>query len=183
VQTVGSPMSTCRVVAYLALLVAYTAAQAASDTGPGLGQALSEEEAAAISLTITPDGGGLPEGSGSARAGESIYRARCLACHGSVGTQGINDRLAGGHGTLTSARLVKTVGSYWPYATTVFDYVRRAMPYDSPGSLSDDETYAVTAYVLFLNDIVGRDAILNASTLPGVTMPNAGNFVWAVPVR
>ena len=94
------------------------------------------------------------------------------------GTGGVNDVLAGGHGSLTGPQPQKTVGSYWPYATTVFDYVRRAMPFQSPGSLSSDELYAVTAYLLFVNDIIAEDAEMSAESLPQVKMPNRDNFVW-----
>ena len=92
---------------------------------------------------------------------------------------GVNDTLVGGHGTLTSDRPQKTIGSYWPYATTLFDYVRRAMPYQTPGSLENNELYAVTAYLLHLNGIIEEDKILNAETLPEIEMPNRDNFVWA----
>ena len=126
-----------------------------------------------------PDGEGLPTGSGTAKTGTSVYLANCMACHGEKGTGGINDTLVGGHGSLTSNRPQKTIGSYWPYATTLFDYVRRAMPYQTPGSLTNDEIYAVTAYLLYLNDIIDQDKELNAETLPEVKMPNRDNFVWA----
>lgn len=145
---------------------------------PGLGKELTAEQLAAVDFTIMPDGDGLPEGSGNAVAGREVYNQHCLACHGENGSGGVNDVLAGGHGSLTSPRPQKTVGSYWPYATTVFDYIRRAMPFQTPDSLSNDETYAVTAYVLFVNDIIAEDAEMNADTLPQVKMPNRDNFVW-----
>jgi hypothetical protein len=147
--------------------------------GPSLGVPLSAEEVAEADITIMPDGEGLPAGSGNAKTGKSIYVANCLACHGKQGTGGINDPLVGGHGTLTSDRPQRTVGSYWPYATTLFDYVRRAMPYQAPGSLTNDEVYAVTAYLLYLNGIIGEDETLGAESLRRVKMPNRDNFVWA----
>ncbi len=151
---------------------------ALADDGPGLGQELTAAELAAVDFTIMPDGNGLPPGSGNAASGRDIYIRNCLACHGENGTGGVNDVLSGGHGSLTGPQPQKTVGSFWPYATTVFDYVRRAMPYHTPGSLSSDELYAVTAYLLFLNDIIAEDAEMNAALLPQVKMPNRDNFVW-----
>jgi cytochrome c len=147
--------------------------------GPSLGVPLSAEEVAEADITIMPNGEGLPAGSGNADTGKSIYAASCLACHGKKGAGGINDTLVGGHGTLTSDRPQKTIGSYWPYATTLFDYIRRAMPYQAPGSLTDDELYAVTAYLLYLNGIIGEEEALNADSLRRVKMPNRDNFVWA----
>jgi len=107
-----------------------------------------------------------------------VYQQYCFACHGERGSNGVNDALAGGHGSLTSDQPQKTVGSYWPYATTVFDYVRRAMPLTSPGLLSNDELYAVTAYLLFINDIVDESHEIDAESLPAVKMPNRDNFTW-----
>ncbi|RLA35050.1 MAG: cytochrome c [Gammaproteobacteria bacterium] len=145
---------------------------------PGLGKAISMEELAKVDYTVLPNGYGLPEGSGNAENGAVVYAQNCLACHGEDGTDGLNDRLVGGLGSLTTDKPVKTVGSYWPYATTLFDYVRRAMPYQAPGSLTNNQVYAVTAYILFLNGIVEEDAQLNAQTLPNVKMPNRDNVVW-----
>ena len=147
---------------------------------PQLGRPLTDAEVVAVDFSVMPDGAGLPPGSGDAVQGELVYRQHCLACHGERGRDGINDRLAGGAGSLTSAAPVKTVGSYWPYATTLFDYIRRAMPYQSPGVLTDDQLYAVTAYVLHLNDILARDEVLDAERLPALEMPNRGGFVWAI---
>ncbi|MCZ6620165.1 MAG: cytochrome c [Gammaproteobacteria bacterium] len=161
----------------LLYLTAGTTLQAGE--GPSLGTPLSAGEVAAADITVMPDGEGLPTGSGTAKTGTSVYLANCMACHGEKGTGGINDTLVGGHGSLTSDRPQKTIGSFWPYATTLFDYVRRAMPYQTPGSLANDEIYAVTAYLLYLNDIIDQDKELNAETLPEVKMPNHDNFVWA----
>ena len=146
--------------------------------GPALGEAVSAEELAMADYTVLPDGNGLPAGAGNAEMGATVYKQNCLACHGEGGTDGLNDRLVGGHGSLTSDSPVKTVGSFWPYATTLFDYVRRAMPFQTPGSLTNDEIYSVTAYILFLNGVVEEDAEMNAKTLPSVIMPNRDNFVW-----
>lgn len=146
---------------------------------PQLGESVAAETVTELDYVVLPDGSGLPEGSGTAATGAEVYATHCLACHGDRGQDGINDRLAGGHGSIGAQVPVKTVGSYWPYATTVFDYVRRAMPYQSPGSLTADEVYSLTAYLLFINDIVAENERLDARTLPAVRMPNRDNFVWA----
>src|SRR5512134_1568350 len=150
---------------------------AAAQEGPGLGVPATPEQVAGWDVSIGPDGAGLPPGSGTAAAGKVVYDAKCLACHGVDGAGQPNDRLVGGEGTLREAAPVRTIGSYWPYATTVFDYVRRAMPYMQPHSLTDDEVYAVTAYLLQLNGLIGAGDEMNARTLPAVRMPNVGNFV------
>jgi cytochrome c len=146
---------------------------------PGLGQPVGHDAVGAVDFTIMPDGEGLPGGRGDATIGAGLYRQYCLACHGEGGTGGVNDVLVGGHGSLASDRPIKTIGSYWPYATTLFDYIRRAMPYQSPGILSDDQVYSLTAYLLFLNDVIDEDMELDAQTLPAVEMPNRDNFDWA----
>jgi len=143
-----------------------------------IGRPATPAEIAARDITVLPTGVGLPPGRGSAPAGRDLYAARCAACHGLRGEgQGEAPPLAGGQGSLTSREPKPTVGSYWPYATTVWDYIRRAMPYDHPGSLTPDEVYAITAYVLSLNGIVADDAILDAASLPAVRMPNRDGFV------
>jgi S-disulfanyl-L-cysteine oxidoreductase SoxD len=155
------------------------AAAAHAQEGPGLGVPATPEQVAAWAISIEPDGTGLPAGSGTVAEGETVYRQKCQACHGDNGMGQPNDRLAGGQGTLTSAAPVRTIGSYWPYATTLFDYVRRAMPFVQPQSLTNDEVYAVTAYLLHLNGIVAADATMDARTLPRVVMPNRDGFVPA----
>ena len=154
------------------------ATQAVAQDSPGLGEPVDRDFLQAVDFTVLPDGDGLPEGSGTAVGGGDVYRQHCLACHGEGGTGGTNDPLVGGQGTLATDSPRKTVGSFWPYATTVFDYVRRAMPLQAPGSLSDDEVYAVTAYILFLNGIVEEDEIIDARSLPQVRMPNRDGFTW-----
>src|ERR1700758_5387218 len=122
---------------------------AALAEGPDLGRPATPEEIAVWDISIGPDGAGLPPGSGTPLQGEAVYAAKCLACHGEKGSGKPNDQLVGGLGTLPGDQpAVKTVGSYWPYATTLFDYVRRAMPLNAPRSLTDDEVYAVSAYIL-----------------------------------
>jgi len=174
--TERSLLSCLAAAAVLSNLLAPIAAPVAAQEGPRLGVEATPEQVAAWALTVLPDGTGLPPGSGTARAGEAIYAQKCLACHGAEGKDGPNDRLAGGHGSLADAAPVKTVGSYWPYATTVFDYIRRAMPFVQPQSLSADETYALTAYLLYLNGIVAIDDRIDRQSLPAVEMPNAENF-------
>jgi mono/diheme cytochrome c family protein len=154
-------------------------ATAIAQEGPRLGKPADKALVAAWDISIAPDGAGLPPGAGTALEGEGIYRAKCQACHGERGAGQPNDALAGGIGTLTSAAPLKTVGSYWPYATTVFDYLRRAMPLPQPQSLTANETYALTAYLLSLNGIIRPDQEMNAKTLPKVMMPNRGNIVQA----
>lgn len=141
-----------------------------------VGQVTTQSELSSWDIDIGIDGTGLPSGRGSVQEGKAIYDQKCLACHGREGQGKPMDRLAGGQGTLKSDAPVKTIGSYWPHATTVFDYVRRAMPLDKPQSLSADEVYALTAYLLHLNGIVEANAVMNAQTLHKVRMPNAGAF-------
>jgi cytochrome c len=146
----------------------------------GLGREMSAEEVATLDFVIMPDGAGLPPGSGSAATGATVYQQHCVVCHGDEGENGLHDSLAGGRNTISGPMPNKTVGSYWPYATTLFDYIRRAMPYQNPGNLSNDELYALTAYVLYLNGIVAESDTIDASSLPLVKMPNRDNFVWAI---
>lgn len=141
------------------------------------GRPATPDEIALWDIEVRPDGKGLPPGSGTVERGKQVFAENCAACHGDGGVGGIRDRLTGGQGTLTSATPVKTVGSYWPYATTLFDYIHRAMPYQAPGSLSNDDTYAVAAYILSLNGIVPPDGKLDRDSLPKVKMPNRDGFV------
>jgi cytochrome c len=134
-------------------------------------------------VSIPPDGTGLPPGRGTPAQGAVIYAQKCQNCHGEKGGGQPNDRLVGGQGTLASKAPVRTIGSYWPYATTLFDYVRRAMPYTQSHSLTDDEVYAVTAYLLHLNGIIAEMSVMDAVTLPKVRMPNRENFILAYPSR
>jgi cytochrome c len=144
----------------------------------GIGRTAPAELIRRWDITVSPDGRGLPPGQGTARAGQGLYERSCAACHGLQGEgQGDYPPLAEGRGTLATAKPVQTVGSFWPYATTVWDYVHRAMPYQAPGSLKPDEVYALTAYILYLNKIVKRDEILSRQTLPSVKMPNRDGFV------
>jgi mono/diheme cytochrome c family protein len=148
----------------------------------GIGRAATPAEIAAIDIDVGPDGVGLPPGRGTAADGAPLYAARCAACHGKTGKEGPNDVLVGRlpGDAFTFARdpkAPKTIGSYWPYATTVFDYIRRAMPPDKPGSLRDDEVYGLTAYLLSLNELIPADAVIDAASLPKVKMPAHDHFV------
>ena len=156
---------------------------AGTPEGPNLGREATPAQIAGWDISVGPHGVGLPPGKGTAAAGAVVYEQKCQACHGARGAGQPNDRLVGGLGTLASKTPVKTIGSYWPYATTVFDYVRRAMPYIQPQSLTDDEVYALTAYLLNLNGIIGDGDEMNAQTLPKVKMPNQANFIVVYPPR
>jgi mono/diheme cytochrome c family protein len=144
----------------------------------GIGRAPSSDELRAADISIAPDGAGLPAGHGSTREGAALYQSLCAACHGANGEgRGDFPALVGGRGSLGTASPVLTVGSYWPYATTLWDYTRRAMPYLSPGVLSTDQVYALTAFVLQLNAVITADMILTETTLPRVQMPNRDGFI------
>lgn len=142
-----------------------------------IGKPASEQEQKGWDIDVSPSGAGLPAGSGSVAQGGRLYAEKCAACHGAKGEGKPADRLVGGQGTLKAAAPVKTIGSFWPYATTVYDYVYRAMPYNAPQSLSANETYALTAYLLHMNGILGAEASLDAVSLPKVRMPNRDGFV------
>ena len=154
------------------------ASPAFAQQSPNLGKAISVEDLAAWDISIGPDGAGLPPGSGTVKEGEAVFAAKCQACHGEKGAGTPNDRLVGGQGSLPGDKPpVKTVGSYWPYATTLFDYIRRAMPFNETKSLTSDEVYGVVAYLLNLNGVIPESETLNAQSLPKVTMPNREGFV------
>jgi|SRR5579872_1147767 len=165
------------VVGVLALLVGTTIADAGQRYG--FGQPATTAEIAGWDIDVNGlTGAGLPPGSGSVAQGQKIFEAKCAACHGVFGEgAGRYPVLAGGQGSLTADRPVKTVGSYWPYAPTLFDYIRRAMPFTAPQTLSNDEVYAVVAYILNLNNIVPSDAVLDAKSLAAIKMPNRDGFV------
>lgn len=150
---------------------------AAPMRAPNLGRAATPEMIAAMDISIPPSGAGLPAGSGTAAQGAKVYEAKCQTCHGPKAVGKPADPLVGGVGTLASGKAQRTVGSYWPYATTLFDYTRRAMPTTAPLSLTNDEVYAVTAYVLALNGIIKEEQVMNAKTLPQVKMPNRDGFI------
>jgi S-disulfanyl-L-cysteine oxidoreductase SoxD len=163
---------------WIVALATTVVAMAGDEPRPlGIGRPAPAHEVAAIDITILPDGTGLPPGSGTAAQGAPVYAAKCAACHGDAG-QGVGDfpALVGGIGTLADAKPLLTVGSYWPTATTVFDYIRRAMPYQSAGELSDDEVYALTAWVLAANGLLAPTERLDRTRLPNIRMPNREGF-------
>lgn len=176
--TARTTVGVCAIAATLALATTAIAQSRAPAKGPNLGQPVTAEEIAKWDIDIPPSGKGLPAGSGSVAAGEAVYKQHCAACHGAKGEGKPNDALVGGVGKLAGqGPALKTVGSYWPYATTVFDYVRRSMPWNAPQSLSDNDVYAVSAYLLHLNGIIGANDVMDAKTLPAVKMPNRDSFM------
>lgn len=142
-----------------------------------VGRAATPEEIKATDQFMAPDGTNLPPGKGTAAEGRDIYSRRCSRCHGKQGQGDEEGPLVGGKGTLKSAKPLKTVGSYWPYATTIYDYVHRAMPFDNPGLLDANQTYSVVALILHMNGIIGENEEINAQTLPKVKMPNRDGFI------
>lgn len=150
--------------------------QAWAQSRYGIGTPATDAQIAGWNIEIAPDGKNLPPGSGTVARGKSVYEQSCLACHGAKLEGGLGPALAGGSGSLTSAKPLKTVGSYWPYATTLFDYIRRAMPFQAPQSLSNDEVYAVTGYLLHENKLLDANATVDAATLRSVKMPNRDGF-------
>ena len=144
--------------------------------GPNLGKPVNPAEIAAWDISILPNGTGLPPGGGTPAQGARIYAEKCAMCHGENGKGGVNAALVGG-GPLASIEAAKTIANFWPYATTVFDFIRRAMPWPQPKTLSNDEVYALTAYILALNKLIGENDPMNAETLPKVRMPNRDGFI------
>ena len=143
----------------------------------GFGLPATEAEIAAWNIDINPTGAGLPPGRGTVQQGAVIYANKCNACHGTTGTEGPQSRLVGGQGLLATSQPVKTIGSYWPYAATLYDYIHRAMPLNAPQSLTPDEIYSVVAWLLHQNGLIHADAVIDAQTLPHVKMPNREGFV------
>ena len=175
-----STLDSCRPVIFIAVLALASMAHAADRVVYGFGSTPTQAE---LDHFVSPlaDGRGLPAGSGSVEQGKAVYEAQCVACHGQNLEGGLGDKLIGGRGTLVNSdpkkAPVKTVESYWPYATTLFDYVKRAMPLNAPDSLTNDQLYAVCAYILSRAGIVADDVVLNASNLAKVNMPNRNGFI------
>jgi mono/diheme cytochrome c family protein len=160
-----------------ALMASSASAQVPTQGHYGIGRPATAAEIAGWNIDIGRDGSNLPTGSGSVDHGREIFDQQCSACHGSKGEGGVGDRLVGGQGTIATPKPIKTVGSFWPYAPTLFDYIRRAMPLNAPQSLSNDEVYAVSAYILNMNGLLAGDAMLDAKTLSAIKMPNRSMFV------
>jgi mono/diheme cytochrome c family protein len=156
-------------------LACVTSAQA--QTPYGIGRAATPAEIAGWNIDIDREGHNLPPGSGTVGHGHEVFDQQCAACHGAKGEGGIGDQLVGGQGTLATPKPVRTVGSYWPYAPTLFDYIRRAMPQNAPQSLGNDDVYAVSAYILNLNGLLPAEATLDAGALSAIKMPNRSMFV------
>ncbi len=142
-----------------------------------VGRAPTADELRQLDISVSPSGKGLPEGRGTAAEGKEIFANRCARCHGPKGEGKESVALAGGQGSLKGPKPLRTVGSYWPYATTVFDYISRAMPFDKPGTLGAGQSYSLTAFVLYLNGLVGENDVIDARTLPQIKMPNRDGFV------
>ena len=173
----GAVLIACACASVSATDTTYTTSTAPAPAFAGIGTPLAASAIVPWNIDVAPDGRGLPPGSGDVKTGAQIFAQKCAACHGANGEGLLGDPLVGGRGTLQSAAPKRTVGSYWPYATTLFDYIRRAMPYNAPQSLSADEVYALSAWILYRNDIVTEDARLDAHTLAAVRMPNRDGFV------
>lgn len=144
----------------------------------GYGRPATAAEIAALDIDVTPDGAGLPPGRGTVQAGAAVYAAQCAICHGAAGegVPGVGNQLVG-RAAIDSTGWNRTIGNYWPFAPTIFDYIRRTMPFDRPGSLADEQVYGLTAYLLHLNEIIPADAVMDARTLPQVVMPARDRFV------
>jgi cytochrome c len=158
-------------------MIALSLPLAAQSPTFGVGRPVSAEEIRELGAAIAPDGTGLPEGSGTVAAGRDVFVTQCARCHGAKAQGDVGPALVGGQGTLATVRPLKTVGSYWPYATTLWDYINRAMPFDKPGLLKPSEIYAVAAYILNLNGIISETEVMDAKSLPKVRMPNRDGFV------
>jgi S-disulfanyl-L-cysteine oxidoreductase SoxD len=170
------PMRELRIAAFAVFALA-CATPAHAQSPYGIGRAATPAEIAGWNIDVDRHGNNLPPGSGSVSHGREVFDQECAACHGSKGEGGIGDQLVGGQGTLATPNPVRTVGSYWPYATTLFDYIRRAMPQNAPQSLSNEDVYAVSAYILYLNGLLPAEATLDARRLPAIKMPNRKMFV------
>jgi S-disulfanyl-L-cysteine oxidoreductase SoxD len=178
-------MSMRRILAASVLAFALAAA-AASAQDAGLGKPLTESDIKQWDIAVLPDGTNLPPGSGTAIAGAKIFAVKCSSCHGDAGKGGVAPyypTLVGGQPLTNGIDTIKTIANYYAYATTIFDYTRRAMPYNMPRSLTDDEVYALTAYILALNKLIADNDVMDAKTLPQVKMPNRDNFIMPYPDR
>ncbi|MEO5956385.1 MAG: cytochrome c [Nitrospiraceae bacterium] len=162
----------------LVLACAWTVWSAEESGGSyGLGRVATDDEIRVWNIDVSSTGEGLPPGQGTIQQGTHVFAAKCAMCHGATGIEGPKDKLVGGQDTLKTVKPIRTVGSYWPYAPTLYDYINRAMPFNAPGSLNSDEVYSVIAWLLFQNGIVKEDSVINEQTLPQVQMPNRNGFI------
>jgi len=171
-----------RAIFTASLLLAIMTGASLAET-PNLGKPIDEAAIAAWDISILPDGTGLPKGSGTPAQGAKIYAEKCTACHGDNGKGGAAAALVSDHGLAGINAAQKTIRNFWPYSTTIFDFIRRAMPFQMPRSLGDDEVYALTAYILAENKLIGANDVMDAQTLPKVKMPNRDNFIIRFPDR
>jgi len=181
-------MSTLKVIVISAMAVLLATGCTAPQPAPhstttryGIGSTPTAAQISAWNIDVTPDGAGLPPGSGSVAQGRVLFTQKCAACHGATGAGGPGGSLVGGQGTLATAKPLLTIGSFWPYATIVYDYVNRAMPHDKPQSLKPDEVYALAAFLLNQNGVIGADAVMDAQSLQKVVMPNRNGFTQVDP--
>jgi cytochrome c len=174
-------MSMRKPIATILILTGGVIAAGAFAEGPGLGVPVDESDIAAWDITVFPSGANLPPGRGTAAQGAPIYAEKCALCHGADGEGGLAARLVGGEPLTTGIDVGKTIGNFWASATTLFDLTRRQMPWQSPRTLTDDEVYALTAYILALNGIIDEDDVMNADSLPAVQMPNRDGFMPRFP--
>ena len=176
-------MFTSRVAIFSALLLSAMMTDASLAETPNLGKPIDEAAIAAWDISILPDGTGLPKGSGTPAQGAVIYAEKCAACHGDNGKGGLASALVDDRQIVGISAAQKTIKNFWPYSTTIFDFIRRAMPFQMPRSLTDDEVYALTAYILAENKLIGASDMMDAQTLPKVKMPNRDNFIIRFPDR
>ena len=160
------------------LVMAQEAVDTKQPQAPALGKPVGAADLARRDSLIFPDGTGLPAGSGNVETGRKLFAQQCVLCHGTEGRGGSAEELTGGRLDLTFDPPDQTIGSYWPHATTLFDFIRRAMPMHIPGSLSNEDSYALTAYLLYQNGVVDEDILLNAESLKNIKMPNHDGFIW-----
>ena len=179
------PVKYCQFLWSMGIVVcsSVTAADLSTEWQPGLGRVASTADIAQWDTSVFPDGTGLPAGSGSVETGRKLYANLCSGCHGAGGEGALAEELAGGEGTLTDRYPDKTIGLYWPYATTLFDVIRRSMPLQAPGSLSNDQSYALTAFLLNLNGVVSDETRLDRDALIAIEMPNRNGFDQLHPVQ
>jgi cytochrome c len=163
-------------LAVLALTMIASSVRAETPGRYGIGRTATDAEIAGWNIDIGRNGENLPPGSGTVSHGREVFAQQCAACHGDKGEGGVGDRLVGGQGTIATPKPIKTVGSFWPYAPTLFDYIRRAMPQNAPQSLDNEDVYAVSAYILNMNGLLPADATLDAKALSAIRMPNRSMF-------